>query len=89
MTQRFNPSAWETEAGGSLRCGQPDLHGEFQTIHSYTMRLCLKNKNTNQKKTNLINSMTLCVFRTHTRVCMCLWMYELHACMCRIREGFG
>jgi hypothetical protein len=56
----FNPSTWETEAGGFLSSGQPGLQSEFQDSQGYTEKPCLekqKQKQTNkQTKSQIINN---------------------------------
>ena len=43
VTLTDNPSAWESEAGGSLWVqGQSNLQNEFQDSQDYTEKTCLK-----------------------------------------------
>ena len=56
----FDPSTQEAEAGGSLWVrGQPGLQSEFQSSQDYTVRLCLKKKNSFPVSISLSSSFVL------------------------------
>lgn len=43
VAQAFNPSVWETEAGGFLWLwGQPDLQSQFLDRQEHTEKPCLE-----------------------------------------------
>jgi hypothetical protein len=50
VAHAFNPSTWETEAGGFLRRGQPCLQSEFQDSQGHTEKPCLENPPKKKKK---------------------------------------
>jgi hypothetical protein len=49
VTQAFNPSTWEAEAGRFLSSRSTGLQSEFQDSQSYTGKPCLGNKQTNKQ----------------------------------------
>jgi hypothetical protein len=50
VAHAFNPSAWETEAGGFLSSRQPGLQSELQDSQGYTEKPCLKKPKKKKKK---------------------------------------
>ena len=44
VAHAFNPSKWETEAGGFLSSRPPGLQSEFQDSQGYTEKPCLEKK---------------------------------------------
>jgi hypothetical protein len=50
VTQAFNPSTQEAEAGRFLSSRQPGLQSEFQDRQGYTEKPCFENKQTKKKE---------------------------------------
>jgi hypothetical protein len=50
VAHAFNPSTWETEAGGFLSSRPPGLQSEFQDSQGYTEKTCLKKTKTKEKE---------------------------------------
>jgi hypothetical protein len=50
VVHAFNPSTWETKAGGFLSQGQPGLQSEFQDSQGCTEKPCLEKQNKTSKK---------------------------------------
>ena len=50
VAHAFNPSTWETEAGGFLSSRPPGVQSEFQDSQGYTEKTCLKKRKKKKRK---------------------------------------